>query len=106
MHTQAHTPGFCGIVAPKAYQSGGGQQQARIMRDVCPRCKAPKSKKNGPMHHGKQHQHCHGWGRPFVQCGEPYLMAEAKRGLIERLLVERMSLRGICRAGGVPLKWL
>jgi hypothetical protein len=33
-------------------------------------------------------------------------MAEAKRGLIERLLVERMSLRGICRAGGVPLKWL
>src|ERR671930_701969 len=29
-----------------------------------------------------------------------------KAGLIERLLVERISLRGICRAVGVTLKWL
>jgi insertion element IS1 protein InsB len=29
-----------------------------------------------------------------------------KCGLIERLLVERLSLRGICRAVGVTLKWL
>src|SRR5262245_6292430 len=33
-------------------------------------------------------------------------MAAEKRGLIERLLVERISLRGICRAVGVTLKWL
>ena len=33
-------------------------------------------------------------------------MAEDKRGLIERLLVERISLQGICRAVGVTLKWL
>jgi insertion element IS1 protein InsB len=31
---------------------------------------------------------------------------EGKRGLIERLLVERLSLRGIYRAVGVTLKWL
>ena len=35
-----------------------------------------------------------------------YLISEDKRGLIERLLVERISLRGICRAVGVTLKWL
>ena len=29
-----------------------------------------------------------------------------QRALIERLLVERISLRGICRAVGVRLKWL
>ena len=44
--------------------------------------------------------------RPFVQCCEQYLISEEKRGLIERLLVERISLRGICRAVGVTLKWL
>jgi len=37
---------------------------------------------------------------------EQYLIAEDKRGLIERLLLERISLRGICRAVGVTLKWL
>ena len=44
--------------------------------------------------------------RQFVQCCEQYLISEDKRGLIERLLVKRISLRGICRAVGVTLKWL
>ena len=77
-----------------------------IIRDVCPRCKSPKYKKNGHIHNGKQNHHCHGCGRQFVHCCEQYLIAEDKRGLIERLLVERISLRGICRAVGVTLKWL
>jgi insertion element IS1 protein InsB len=33
-------------------------------------------------------------------------VTEDKRTLIERLLLERISLRGICRAVGVGLKWL
>src|SRR5215471_8122733 len=66
------------LLTKNAYQSGGGQQHAMIIR-----CR-----------------------RQFVQCCERYLMAEDKRGLIERLLVERISLQGICRAVGVTLKWL
>jgi insertion element IS1 protein InsB len=66
----------------------------------------PKYKKNGHIHNGKQNHHCHDCGRQFVQCCEQYLISEEKRGLIERLLVERISLRGICRAVGVKLKWL
>jgi IS1 family transposase len=58
------------------------------------------------VHNGKQNYHCHDCGRQFVQCCEQYLVSEEKRGLIERLLVERLSLRGICRAVGVTLKWL
>ena len=79
---------------------------AMVIRDVCPRCKSPKYKKNGHIHNGKQNHHCHDCGRQFVQCFEQYLISDDKRALIERLLVERISLRGICRAVGVTLKWL
>jgi insertion element IS1 protein InsB len=42
----------------------------------------------------------------FVDCFEQYLVSDDTRALIERLLVERISLRGICRAVGVKLKGL
>jgi insertion element IS1 protein InsB len=77
-----------------------------VIRDVCPQCKSPKYKKNGHIHNGKQNHHYHDCGRQFVQCFEQYLISDDKRGLSERLLVERISLRGICRAVGVKLKWL
>jgi insertion element IS1 protein InsB len=77
-----------------------------VVRDVCPQCQSPKYKKNGHIHNGKQKHHCHDCGRQFVDCFEQYLIPEDTRALIERLLVERISLRGICRAVGVTLKWL
>jgi insertion element IS1 protein InsB len=84
----------------------GGQSYAMVIRDVCPRCQSPKFKKNGHIHNGKQNHHGHDCGRQFVDGFEQYLIAEDKRTLIERLLLERLSLRGICRAVGVTLKWL
>src|SRR5215510_8663057 len=77
-----------------------------VLRDVCPRCQSPQLKKNAHIHHGQQHQHCHDCGRQFVDCCAQYLIAEAKRTLSERWRLERLSLRGICRAVGVTLKWL
>jgi insertion element IS1 protein InsB len=77
-----------------------------VIRDVCPRCKSPTYKKNGHIHNGKQNHHCHDCGRQFVDCFEQYRIADDTCALIERLLVERISLRGICRAVGVGLKWL
>jgi hypothetical protein len=53
---------------------------------------------------GKQHHHCHGCGRQFVQCCEQYLISAETRSLGERLLRERISLQGICRAVGIQLK--
>jgi hypothetical protein len=53
-----------------------------------------------------KHHHCYDGGRPYVQCFEPYLIAEAARGRIEHVLVERISLRGMCHAVRVTLKWL
>jgi IS1 family transposase len=45
-------------------------------------------------------------GRAFVLTPENALITEEQRALIERLLLERISLRGICRAVGVGLQWL
>ena len=77
-----------------------------VIRDVYPRCPSSQDKKNGHTHHGPQNHQCHTCGRQFVQCIEPYLLSDDTRALIERLLLERISWRGICRAVGVGLKWL
>jgi len=77
-----------------------------VIRDVCPRCQSSKYKKNGHIHNGKQNHQCQACGRQFVECFEQDLVSDDTRALIERLLVERISLRGICRAVGVGLKWL
>jgi insertion element IS1 protein InsB len=77
-----------------------------VIRDMCPRCQSPKYKKNGHIHNGKQNHQCHDCGRQFVDRFEQDRISDDTRALIERLLVERISLRGICRAVGVKLKWL
>jgi insertion element IS1 protein InsB len=76
-----------------------------IIRDVCPQCQSPKYKKNGHIHNGKPNYQCKDCGRQFVDGFEQYLVSDDTRALIERLLVERISWRGICRAMGVTLKW-
>jgi IS1 family transposase len=41
-----------------------------------------------------------------VLAPENHVITDEQRALIERLLLERISLRGICRAVGVGLRWL
>jgi insertion element IS1 protein InsB len=77
-----------------------------VIRDVCPQCRSPKYKRNGHIHNDKQNHLCKACGRQFVKCFEQYLISDNIRALIERLLLERISLRGICRAVGVGFKWL
>jgi insertion element IS1 protein InsB len=77
-----------------------------IVRDACPACGSTRFKKNGHTHHGKHKHQCKACPRQFVQCSEQSLISGETRALIERLLRERISLRGICRAVGVGLMWL
>ena len=77
-----------------------------VIREVCPRCKSDTYKKNGHIRNGKQNHQCKDCGRQFVDCFEQHLVSDETRDLIERLLLERISLRGICRAVKVGLKWL
>jgi transposase-like protein len=75
-------------------------------REACPQCRSLWFKRNGHIHTGKQNHRCKRCGRAFVLNPENAVITEARRSLIERLLVERISLRGICRAVGVGLRWL
>jgi insertion element IS1 protein InsB len=77
-----------------------------VVRDACPGCGSIQFKKNGHIHSGKQNHRCKACGRQFVASAEDRIIADEQRTLIEHLLRERISLRGICRAVGVSLTWL
>ena len=75
-------------------------------RDICPDCSSARVKRNGYTHTDKQNHRCKECGRQFVLVPENRLISGAERMLIKRLLAERLSLRGICRAVQVSLRWL
>jgi insertion element IS1 protein InsB len=77
-----------------------------VVRDACPSCGSTQVKKNSHMHSGKQHHQGTTCGRQCVASAEERIIADEQRTLIEHLLRERISLRGICRAVGVSLTWL
>ena len=77
-----------------------------VIRDACPACGSKRYKKNGHTRHGKQNHQCKACERQFGATADDHLISAAQRTMIERLLCERISLRGICRAVGVSLTWL
>src|SRR3989442_15746243 len=38
------------LLTSKTYQASGEQQQAMVIREVCPECKSARYKKNGHLH--------------------------------------------------------
>ena len=72
----------------------------------CPNCSSEKIVKNGRIHNGKQRFKCKECNRQFVENPEQILIDQEKRELIDRLLLERISLAGIARAAKVSGKWL
>ena len=73
---------------------------------VCPRCASVKTVKNGRIHNGKQRFKCHDCGRQFIEQPTKKAIDQATRELIDRLLLERISLAGIARANQVSAQWL
>jgi IS1 family transposase len=70
----------------------------------CPRCGLSHTKKNGHTHSRKQNYRCLSCGRQFVQ--DSQRVSDDTRALVKRLLLERLSLRGVCRVTGLSLTWL
>ena len=62
--------------------------------------------KNGHIHNGKQRFKCHDCGRQFIQNPTKIWIDQEKRDLIDRLLLERISLAGIARVAQVSERWL
>src|SRR5574342_993882 len=74
--------------------------------DNCPQCGSIRYKRNGRIHTGKHNHRCKDCGRQFVLSAENRLISGADRALVKQLRNERLSLRGICRAVQVSLRWL
>ena len=72
----------------------------------CPKCGSEHIVKNGSIHNKKSKFKCKTCGRQFVESPSVPRISDEKIALIERLLLERVSLRGICRVMGVSVKWL
>jgi len=70
----------------------------------CPDCGLSQIKRNGHTHYGKQNHQCKNCGRQFVENSQR--ISEAERDLVKQLLLERISLLGICRVMKVSLRWL
>jgi insertion element IS1 protein InsB len=77
-----------------------------VIREACPACASHQFKKNGHIHNGKQHHRCKSCGRQFVLHAKDRLIDEDQRILVARLLLENISLHGICRAVGVSIRWV
>ena len=77
-----------------------------VVREACPACGSERFKRNGHIHTGQQNHQCKACGRQFVLQADHRVIGEEQRPLVERLLREKISLHGICRAVGVSLRWL
>ncbi len=80
------------------------QENAPSNNLTCPRCQLSHIKLNGHTYYGKQNHQCLICGTQFV-IREEVVSAQTKE-LIISLLLERISLRGICRVAKVSLCWL
>ena len=72
----------------------------------CPRCDSQYIVKNGHTHTGKQSFKCRDCARQFVIDPRHQPISESTRKLIDKLLLEKISLAGIVRATGVSPRWL
>ncbi len=73
---------------------------------ACPKCSSSRTVKNGRIHNGKQRFLCRECGRQFVEHRQKKVIDSTTRQLIDRLLLERISLAGIARAVQVSEQWL
>jgi transposase-like protein len=62
--------------------------------------------KNGRIHNGRQNHKCKNCGRQFVQNPRKQVISEEQKALIDRLLLEKISLAGIARAVQISESWL
>ena len=62
--------------------------------------------KNGHIHNGKQRFKCQNCNRQFVEQPTKKVITQTTRELIDRLLLERISLAGIARAAQVSEQWM
>ncbi len=72
----------------------------------CPECNSGNIRKNGFIHNGKQKYQCKDCGRQFVLNPKYRRISQETLDLVDKLLLEKISLAGIARVTGVSETWL
>jgi len=72
---------------------------------ICPRCGSNYIVRNGISLSNKQKYKCRECNKQFVLNPEKHI-SEEKKAIIDKLLLEKISLRGIARSVGVSGVWL
>ena len=72
----------------------------------CPRCLGTNIKKNGFTNYLKPCNKCKDCRYKFVDKGQDWFISIEQKTYIKRLLLERISLRGICRVMNISMTWL
>lgn len=72
----------------------------------CPYCLGTNLSRKGFSRNGKQRYKCQECKKRIVLHGRQYFVSSEQVAIIGRLLLERISLRGICRAMQVSFSWL
>lgn len=72
----------------------------------CPACHSMHTIKNGSIPSGKPKWRCKACGRQFVANPGRSRIPSETIALVDRLLLEKISLAGIARAAGVSPRWL
>lgn len=73
---------------------------------TCPSCQSENIKLNGHIHNGKQNHLCKNCGRQFVLNPDNKVITAGDKAIIDRLLLEKISLAGIARTIEVSQVWL
>lgn len=66
----------------------------------CPRCQGTRLVKNGTIHSGKPKMMCKDCHRQFVVDSAQRRISDETKQMIDKLLLERVSLAGIMRVSG------
>ena len=73
---------------------------------ACPNCQSSDVVKNGHTRHGKQNYKCRDCRRQFVENPQWRMISEETKGIIDRLLLEKLPLAGIARALQISELWV
>jgi insertion element IS1 protein InsB len=73
---------------------------------ICPKCQSTNCIKHGRIHNGKQRYLCKDCGRQFVENPKQKIVSDEKKETVSKLLLERISLRGIVRSLKLSRSWL
>ena len=71
------------------------------LKPACPKCGSLHTIKNGSIHNSKPKYQCNECGRQFVLNPSQKTVSEETKQFIDKLLLERIPLRGIERVTGV-----